>query len=81
MSLSLEQQTQQRQRQYQSQASGAASQAPPSAITPKLKKPTPPGEEPEPDLESVGASLRVRSQGQADSGLTGVWGADARLQR
>ncbi|XP_053425564.1 myosin XVB [Nycticebus coucang] len=60
MTLSLEQQTQQRQRQHQYQAETlrAASQAPPSAITPKPKKPPAPQEEPECELESGGTYLR-----------------------
>lgn len=58
MTLSLEQQTQQRQRQ--ARASEAASQASPSAITSKPRKPPTPLEKPQHDLESEGGCLRVR---------------------
>ncbi|XP_062937156.1 LOW QUALITY PROTEIN: myosin XVB [Cynocephalus volans] len=64
MTLSLEQQTQQRQRQ--SQAPRAASQALPSAMTSKPRKPPAPREEPERDVESVGACLRETSEEAED---------------
>lgn len=61
MSLSLEQQNQRR--QHQAQASGPATQAPPSATAPKLKKLPTPQEKPESDLEPSDVCFRVRSQG------------------
>lgn len=78
MSLSLEQQNQQR--QHQARDSGAAAQAPPSAITPKPKKhPPAPPKKPEHDLEPAGACLRVRNEGQVDT-RPGVGTKDARLR-
>ena len=61
MTLSLEQQTHQRQRQAEAQTRGAAAPTSPPAVTPKPKKPLVPREEPEQELESVGARLRVKS--------------------
>ncbi|XP_008564302.1 PREDICTED: unconventional myosin-XVB-like [Galeopterus variegatus] len=78
MTLSLEQQTQQRQRQSQapraasqtpgaaSQVPGAVSQALPSAMTSKPRKPPAPREEPEHDVDSVGACLRETSEEAED---------------
>nr|XP_012309121.2 LOW QUALITY PROTEIN: myosin XVB [Aotus nancymaae] len=64
MNLSLEQQT--RQRQRRAQASEAASQAPPSAITSKPKKPPTPTEESQHALESEGGSRRETSEEAED---------------
>uniref|UniRef100_A0A8D2AX46 SH3 domain-containing protein n=1 Tax=Sciurus vulgaris TaxID=55149 RepID=A0A8D2AX46_SCIVU len=65
MSLSLEQQNQQR--QHQARDSGAAAQAPPSAITPKPKKhPPAPPKKPEHDLEPAGACLREETSEEAE---------------
>lgn len=61
MSLSLEQQNQRR--QHQAQAPGAASQAPPSTIAPKAKKPPAPQEKPVNDPEPLDVSFRVRNLG------------------
>uniref|UniRef100_A0A8C8XIR8 Myosin XVB n=1 Tax=Panthera leo TaxID=9689 RepID=A0A8C8XIR8_PANLE len=58
MTLSLEQQTHQRQRQAEAQTRGAAAPTSPPAVTPKPKRPLAPREEPEQELESVGARLR-----------------------
>lgn len=77
MTLSLEQQTQQRRPQAPAQAPGAASQTPAPAISPKPKKALAPQEEPERELESVGASLEVRSGGQAE-GWVREWEAGSR---
>uniref|UniRef100_A0A667H310 Myosin XVB n=1 Tax=Lynx canadensis TaxID=61383 RepID=A0A667H310_LYNCA len=60
MTLSLEQRTHQRQRQAEAQTRGAAAPTSPPAVTPKPKKPLVPREEPEQELESVGARLRAR---------------------
>lgn len=78
MTLSLEQQTHQRQRQAEPRTPRAAAPTSPPAVAPKPKKPLVPREEPEQELESVGAYLRARSQGQAGGtawgGESGLWG-------
>uniref|UniRef100_A0A8I5R009 Myosin XVB n=1 Tax=Papio anubis TaxID=9555 RepID=A0A8I5R009_PAPAN len=66
MTLSLEQQTQQQQRQRQARASEAASQASPSAIASKPRKPPTPLEKPQHDLESEGGCLRETSEEAED---------------
>lgn len=64
MSLSLEQQNQRR--QHQAQASGAASQAPPSTIAPKAKKPPAPQEKPANDPEPLDVSFREDAPEEAE---------------
>lgn len=77
MTLSLEQQTQQRRPQAPAQAPGAASQTPAPAISPKPKKALAPQEEPERELESVGASLEETSQKEH----TPQWPSDFQQKR
>nr|XP_042139057.1 LOW QUALITY PROTEIN: myosin XVB [Peromyscus maniculatus bairdii] len=64
MSLSLEQQNQRR--QHQAQASGPATQAPPSATAPKLKKLPTPQEKPESDLEPSDVCFREDTPEEAE---------------
>ncbi|XP_036078086.1 myosin XVB [Rousettus aegyptiacus] len=77
MTLSLEQQTQQHRPQAPAQAPGAASQTPAPAISPKPKKALAPQEEPERELESVGASLEETSQKEH----TPQWPSDFQQKR
>lgn len=64
MSLSLEQQNQRR--QHQAQAPEAASQAPPSTIAPKAKKPPAPQEKPANDPEPLDVSFREDTPEEAE---------------